>query len=121
MDNFKALKKWNTSGRDSPEESTSTSESASSSIRVIRFPPKEVVEGAEEKSGEPDKKRAIVTIPDESTSSVIDYLEQRYPEVPEWLVQRQAREEGMEEECKSILKKPKKKPWWKKLFFFWKK
>ncbi|XP_023223430.1 uncharacterized protein LOC111624738 [Centruroides sculpturatus] len=117
MDNFKALKNWNNCGGESAEESSSTSGSSSSSIRVIRVRPKEVLEGAKE----PDKKRVIVTIPDESTSSVIDYLEQRYPEVPEWSVQREAREEGVEGECKSILKKRRKKPWWKKIFFFWKK
>ncbi|XP_023240097.1 uncharacterized protein LOC111638593 [Centruroides sculpturatus] len=123
MDNFKALKKWDISGGESPEESSSTSGSSSSSVRVIRVRPKEVLEGAKDKSAQPDKKRVVVVIPDESTSSVIDYLEQRYPEVSEWSVQRQigAREQGLQEECKSILKKRKKKPWWKKIFFFWKK
>ncbi|XP_023214043.1 uncharacterized protein LOC111616920 [Centruroides sculpturatus] len=111
MDHFKALKNWNTSGGESEEDSSSTSETSSSSIRVIRVRPKEVLAGAKEKSGEPDKKRVIVVIPDESTLSVIDYLEQRYPEVPEWSVQRQAREERLQEECKSILKKRKKKLW----------
>ncbi|XP_023211439.1 uncharacterized protein LOC111614307 [Centruroides sculpturatus] len=103
MDNFKELKKWRTSADGEKEEGSSSS---SASFPVIRVLPKDV-----EESGECTK-RVVVITPDDSASTVVDYLGLRYPEVAEWTVECRGESKVMVETSVK-----QKKPWWKRLFF----
>ncbi|XP_023221935.1 uncharacterized protein LOC111623552 [Centruroides sculpturatus] len=87
MDNFKELKKWHTSGHAEPEDGASPS------------PPKD----AEEESHTPDVKRMVVVTPDDSSSSLVHYLQQRYPRVPEWTVETHSRETGLDRKESEVM------------------
>ncbi|XP_067125795.1 uncharacterized protein [Centruroides vittatus] len=104
MENFKQLKKWRTSADGEEEEEGSSSSSVP--FPVIRVLPKDV-----EESGE-CVKRVVVITPDDSASTVVDYLGLRYPEVAEWTVECRGESKVVVETSVK-----QKKPWWKRLFF----
>ncbi|XP_023226901.1 uncharacterized protein LOC111627535 [Centruroides sculpturatus] len=108
MENFRELKKLHIS------DNAESEDDAWSWPGVIRVLPKD----AEEKCHTPDVKRVVVVTPDDTASSLVQYLEGRYPEVPEWTVETALDRKESEEMV--VESAERKRPWWKRLFCCWK-
>ncbi|XP_023212999.1 uncharacterized protein LOC111615793 [Centruroides sculpturatus] len=107
MENFRELKKLRIS------DNAESEDDALSWPGVIRVLPK----NAQEKRHTPDVKRVVVVTPDDTASSLVQYLEGRYPEVFKWTVETGV--EGKESEDVVEESVERKRPWWKKLFCCW--
>ncbi|XP_023210605.1 uncharacterized protein LOC111613482 [Centruroides sculpturatus] len=113
MENFRELKKLHIS------DNAESEDDAWSWPGVIRVLPKD----AQEKCHTPDVKRVVVVTPDDTASSLVQYLEGRYPEVPEWMVETPSGETGVDrKESEEMVEElvQRKRPWWKRLFCCWK-
>ncbi|XP_023216667.1 uncharacterized protein LOC111619210 [Centruroides sculpturatus] len=95
MENFRKLKKLRIS------DNAESEDDAWSWPGVIRVLPKD----AEDMCHTPDVKWVVVVTPDDIASSLVQYIDRRYPEVTEWMVETPSGETGVDR------KEPKK---WKK-------